>query len=70
MRQDLDTRTLWTLSGVANRIAHGMGVHRDGTILSLSPFETEMRSRIWWQINIFDSKAAELCGYGSLGDVS
>ena len=70
MRQDLDTRTLWSLSGVANRIAHGMGVHRDGTILSLSPFETEMRSRIWWQINILDSKAAELCGFGSLGDVS
>jgi hypothetical protein len=33
-----------------------MGYHRDGTHLSLSPFETEMRRRIWWQIVFFDIK--------------
>jgi hypothetical protein len=27
-----------------------MGYHRDGEALGLTPFETEMRRRIWWQI--------------------
>ena len=70
MRQDLDSRTLWTLSGVATRIAQGMGVHRDGTVLGLPPFETEMRRRLWWQINLLDVNAAELSGLGALGQVS
>ena len=36
MRQDLDSRTLWTFQGVATRVAQGMGVHRDGTFLGLA----------------------------------
>lgn len=46
----------WVLSGTLVRIAMSMGYHRDGTHLSLSPFETEMRRRIWWQIVFFDIK--------------
>src|SRR5687768_12988384 len=46
----------WVLSGALVRIAMSMGYHRDGTHLSLSPFETEMRRRIWWQIVFFDIK--------------
>lgn len=70
MRQDLDSRTVWTLSGVATRIAQGMGVHRDGAVLGLPPFETEMRRRLWWQIVLLDFNAAELTGFGALGEVS
>ena len=33
-----------------------MGYHRDGEYLGLSPFETEMRRRLWWQIVIQDAK--------------
>ncbi|KIW80928.1 hypothetical protein Z517_03951 [Fonsecaea pedrosoi CBS 271.37] len=69
-RQALDARTLWTLSGVASRIAQGMGVHRDGTVLGLPPFETEMRRRLWWQINLLDFRAAELSGFGGLTEVN
>ncbi|OQV07052.1 Fungal Zn2-Cys6 binuclear cluster domain-containing protein [Cladophialophora immunda] len=69
-RQVLDARTLWTLSGVASRIAQGMGVHRDGTVLGLPPFETEMRRRLWWQINLLDFRAAELSGFGGLTEVN
>ncbi|KAJ9609778.1 hypothetical protein H2200_006106 [Cladophialophora chaetospira] len=70
MRQELDARTLWTLSGVSSRMAQGMGVHRDGTILGLPPFETEMRRRLWWQINILDFKAAEMSGFGFGGSTT
>ena len=67
MRLDYDSRTMWTLSGVATRIAQGMGVHKDGTVLGLPPFETEMRRRLWWQINLLDFKSAELTGSAAFG---
>ncbi|KAH8176715.1 short chain dehydrogenase domain-containing protein [Sarocladium implicatum] len=46
----------WVQLGALVRIAMSLGYHRDGTHLSLSPFETEMRRRIWWQIVFFDIK--------------
>jgi hypothetical protein len=35
-----------------------MGYHRDGELLNLNLFETEMRRRIWWAILLQDAKAA------------
>jgi len=70
MREDYDSRTLWTLTGVASRIAQGMGLHRDGEELSLPPFETEIRRRLWWQISILDFRSAELTGSHRFGDFS
>ncbi|PHH77087.1 hypothetical protein CDD80_956 [Ophiocordyceps camponoti-rufipedis] len=57
-----DRHAAWILSGTVVRIAQKMGYHRDGELLSLDPFETEMRRRIWWQIIIQDSKFAMLSG--------
>ncbi|RGP61090.1 transcription factor [Fusarium longipes] len=53
---------VWVLSGAVIRIAHKMGVHRDGEMLGLTPFETEMRRRIWWQIVALDSMYAATSG--------
>lgn len=39
-----------------------MGLHRDGELLGLKPFETEMRRRLWWQIIMIDTKYALLSG--------
>ena len=39
-----------------------MGVHRDGTFLGLSVFETEMRRRLWWQIVHVDSRSSDFSG--------
>jgi hypothetical protein len=50
------------LNGVVIRIAQKMGLHRDGEILGLSPFEAEMRRRLWWQIIMLDAKYAMLSG--------
>jgi hypothetical protein len=46
IRRDEDSRTLWTLVGVAIRLAIGMGLQHDGTKFKLAPFEVEMRRRL------------------------
>ena len=50
------------MSGMLVRIAQKMGYHRDGESLNLTPFETEMRRRIWWQIIMQDAKNAMISG--------
>ena len=52
-------RFSWTLIGLAVRIAHGFGLHRDGDGRAFSAFEAEMRRRIWWQILALDLRASE-----------
>ncbi|KAL8874302.1 MAG: hypothetical protein Q9174_000342 [Haloplaca sp. 1 TL-2023] len=54
-----DSRLAWTLTSLAIRIAHALDLHRDDSVASLSPFNTEMRRRLWWQIVILDGRAAE-----------
>ncbi|KAM0549551.1 hypothetical protein ACHAPJ_009367 [Fusarium lateritium] len=53
---------VWVLSGAVIRIAHKLGVHRDGETLGLTPFDTEVRRRVWWQILILDSMYATTSG--------
>jgi hypothetical protein len=62
IRDVFEPRAVWSLTGVAIRVAEGMGMRVDGTLLGLSPFETEIRRRIWWQLQMHDFRAAELCG--------
>lgn len=40
--------------GMTLRIAERLGMHRDGTHLSLPPPETERRRRLWWQLQHID----------------
>jgi hypothetical protein len=54
--------TAWISNGLVIRIAQKMGLHRDGQKLGLTPFETEMRRRVWWQIIMLDAKYALLTG--------
>ncbi|KAE9372518.1 putative fungal-specific transcription factor [Stipitochalara longipes BDJ] len=54
--------TIFALSGVAVRLARKMGLHRDGTSLGLSPFETEMRRRLWWHIFLVDLRLSDVLG--------
>ncbi|KAK7420845.1 hypothetical protein QQZ08_010246 [Neonectria magnoliae] len=57
-----DRHAAWILSGMIVRIAQKMGYHRDGDDLHLTPFETEMRRRMWWQIILQDAKNALVSG--------
>ncbi|KPM41953.1 hypothetical protein AK830_g4611 [Neonectria ditissima] len=52
-------RGIWTLNGLVIRAAESIGLHRDGTKLALSPFESEMRRRLWWHLVARDGRAAE-----------
>ena len=61
--------TLFIFSGVAVRLARKMGLHRDGTSLGLSPFETEMRRRLWWHILHADFRISELLGTNPSSDL-
>ena len=64
-----EPRALWSMTGVAVRIAQGMGLERDGLFLGLPPFEIEMRRRIWWMLKGHGFRTAELCGLAKLQDL-
>jgi hypothetical protein len=70
VRDIYEPRTVWSLTGVAVRIAQGIGLDRDGTVLGLSPFDTEIRRRIWWQLKSHDFRTAELCGLAKFRDLA
>lgn len=48
--------------GSAIRMAQSQGLHRDGTQFGLSPFEIEMRRRLWWYIVTLDARLTEIIG--------
>ncbi|KAI1174491.1 fungal-specific transcription factor domain-containing protein [Nemania sp. FL0916] len=57
-----DQQSIWIMGGSVMRIAQQMGYHRDGEQFNLSPFETEMRRRIWWHVLTQDSRYAMMAG--------
>ncbi len=60
VRRHDDTRFSWALTGLIIRISQAIGLHRDGTNFSnLTPFEIEMRRRLFWQVAILDLRSAE-----------
>ncbi|MCJ1434793.1 hypothetical protein MMC27_004163 [Xylographa pallens] len=50
MRNRARPATLFSLMGIAVRIAQRLGLHRDGGLLGLSPMVAEERRRTWWQM--------------------
>ncbi|KAK2612678.1 hypothetical protein QQS21_001295 [Conoideocrella luteorostrata] len=58
----VDKDVSWVTSGIVVRMAFSMGYHRDGERMGFSPFETEMRRRIWSQVIVQDVKNALLSG--------
>ncbi|KAK5987150.1 Fusarisetin A cluster transcription factor fsa6-like protein [Cladobotryum mycophilum] len=54
-KQDSDS-TLWALYGLCVRLAQRRGYHRDAAKISskMSPFEAEMRRRVWYQVQSTD----------------
>ncbi|KAK7943485.1 uncharacterized protein PG986_012598 [Apiospora aurea] len=57
-----DPHTYWIMTGVAVGIAQRMGLHRDGEETELSPYDVEMRRRLFWQVIPLDGYAGQLCG--------
>ena len=58
----LSTQSLSSLMGLVLRNAEKLGIHRDGTLLGLSPVQTEERRRVWWQLQHLDLALAVRSG--------
>ncbi|KAH6672696.1 fungal-specific transcription factor domain-containing protein [Plectosphaerella plurivora] len=53
-------RYVWMMAGLAIRMGQAIGLHRDGARLAhLSPFEAEIRRRVWWCLVLLDIRASE-----------
>ncbi|KAG8163496.1 hypothetical protein KVR01_006793 [Diaporthe batatas] len=59
LRNYAESRASWALLAMALRLAQAIGVHRDGDGSAFSPFEAEMRRRLWAQIIVLDVRAAQ-----------
>ena len=59
-----DPHTYWMLTGTLVRIAHRMGLHRDGEAMGLSPFQVQMRRRLFYQVLPLDGYASQVSGTG------
>jgi Fungal specific transcription factor domain len=56
-----ETRSAWFLAGALVRVAVSMKLHRDGShFANITPFEIEMRRRLWWQICFIDSRSEDV----------
>ncbi|QIW94489.1 hypothetical protein AMS68_000007 [Peltaster fructicola] len=60
-----DAQLFWILVGVVIRIAQRMGLHRDGSLTGLNPFDTEMHRRLFWQLPALEGFAAQFAGIGA-----
>jgi hypothetical protein len=55
LHNDHNHLSLWLVLGTLLRVALKMGYHRDPSHTpALSPFESEMRRRLWLQVHVFD----------------
>ncbi|KAK4085165.1 transcriptional regulator family: Fungal Specific TF [Trichoderma aggressivum f. europaeum] len=64
IRTQTDPHLFWMLTGIAVRIAQRMGLHRDGEGLGLSPYDVQMRRRLFWQLLPLDGYAGQVSGTG------
>ncbi|RAL06543.1 uncharacterized protein BO97DRAFT_328361, partial [Aspergillus homomorphus CBS 101889] len=62
LRNEDDSRTIWSLTALIFHIAQAMGLHRDGAPFGLPPLETELRRRLWWYICLLDNRSSEYHG--------
>lgn len=51
---------VWMMTGLAIRMGQALGLHRDGSNFDhLSPYEVEVRRRVWWVLCMLDVRASE-----------
>ncbi|PYH94188.1 hypothetical protein BO71DRAFT_430227 [Aspergillus ellipticus CBS 707.79] len=55
----VDPCELWNLTGIAKRNARRLGLHQESFTAALTPFQMEMRRRLWSQIVMYDAMAAQ-----------
>ncbi|KAL8996142.1 MAG: hypothetical protein Q9169_004289 [Polycauliona sp. 2 TL-2023] len=58
--EDASPQSLSPMLGVVIRIAQRMGIHSEFVLADYTPFEAEMRRRLWWSLILFDKRMGEL----------
>lgn len=59
-RRSESPRFVWMMFGLLTRMAQYLGLHRDGEHdTHRTPFEVEMRRRVWWTMCLLDQKVSE-----------
>lgn len=59
-RRHESPRYVWMMTGLVIRMAQYLGLQRDGDQLGqLTPFEIEMRRRVWWGLCMLDLRTSE-----------
>ena len=60
VRRHDNPRFVWMMTGLLIRMAHALGLQRDGSHFDhLTPYEVEIRRRMWWSVCILDVQASE-----------
>lgn len=60
VRRHDSPRFVWMMTGLVIRMAQYLGLQRDGTHFEhLTPFEIEMRRKVWWAVHMLDVRASE-----------
>jgi hypothetical protein len=60
LRRHDSPKFVWMMTGLAIRMAQAIGLQRDGSHFpNLSPYEVEMRRRVWWALVMVDIRASE-----------
>ncbi|KAK4226421.1 fungal-specific transcription factor domain-containing protein [Podospora fimiseda] len=54
------SRFVWMMTGLAIRMAQSLGLHREATKMKhLSPYDLEIRRRVWWSLCFLDVRTSE-----------
>lgn len=59
LRVHNESRASWVLTATLLRLAQAYGLIHDGDGSQHSPYEAEMRRRLWWQVVVLDIRASE-----------
>ena len=60
VRRHDSPRYVWMMTGLVIRMAQYLGLQRDGTHFShLTPFEIDLRRKVWWGVSMLDMRASE-----------
>jgi len=62
LRDRTDINTFWTLVGTAVRIGERLGIQLEESLREMTPFDNELRRRLWWSILKLDDLAAQKSG--------
>ena len=59
LRSHNESRTAWALIGLTIRIAYSLELNSEAAISAFSPFEAEMRRRLWFALCVLDVRSSE-----------